>query len=333
MKYPIQTIKILGLFTFLVLMGCNSRQKSVPKAEVVATDSRGKEIRLPHVAQRIVVLYPSLVDVVYMLQAGDRLVGIPQQVYEIEDTWQFLSALDDRIKNKSIPTPTYGGQSGNVESIVGLKPDLVLTFNTDEDATTLLENLGIPVFTFSSRDEKSILEELTHIARLLGKEERADGITKYIKQEAEAMRSTTIQSPKKAYYAWSKGRVMSTSGKGSLIDMAIQLSGVQNACPLPMENPNISAETLYKWNPDLMVLWNSNASDVYGLKELEALPAVKNKQVFVMTPAFPFDPHTVKFLLFAKQVRHWAIPEYTQGQLNQDMANAFEVLYGKKGLR
>ncbi|GEM_PF-585274 len=332
MKNRIQIIKILGLFAFLILMGCNSRQQSDPKTEVVATDGRGKEIRLPYIAQRIVVLYPSLVDEVYMLQAGDRLVGIPQQVYEMEDTWQFLSELDDRIKNKSIPTPTYGGQSGNVESIVGLKPDLVLTFNTDEDATGQLENLGIPVFTFSSRDEKSILEELTNIARLLGKEERAEVITKYVKQEADAMRNAKIQSPKKAYYAWSKGRVMSTSGKGSLIDMAIQLSGAQNACPLPMENPNISAETLYKWNPDLMVLWNSKVTDVYRLKELEALPAVKNKQVFVMAPSFPFDPHTVKFLLFAKQIRHWAVPEYTQEQLNQDIAKAFEVLYAKKGM-
>lgn len=332
MKILTQIIKPFCLLALVLMLGCNSHQQSVDKTEVTGTDSRGKTIRLPHPAKRVVVLHNSIVDEVYMLQAGDRLVGIPEQIYQTEDAFQVLSKLDNRIKNKSIATPTYGGQASNAESIVGLKPDLVLTFNTDLDAVNQLEGLGIPVFTFSSLDEKSILSELTNMAKLLGKEDRAMAITKYVKQEAEIMKSSSAHSPKKVYYAWSKGRIMSTSGKGSLIDMTIRLSGAENACLLPMQNPNISAETMYKWNPDLIILWNSKLSDVYNLKELSALPAVKNKQVFVMSPSFPFDPHTVKFLLFAKQVRHWALPDYSQKQLNQGIQQAFEVLYGKKGL-
>ncbi len=281
---------------------------------------------------RIVVLYNALVDDVYMLQAGKKIVGIPQQIYEMEDTYSFLSKLDDRIKNKTIATPTFGGQSSNAESIVGLKPDLVLTFNTDQDNINQLENLGIPVFTFSSLNDAKILDELKNVGKLLGKEKRAEEITGYVSEEVKKMRASQESSPKKIYYAWSKGRIMSTSGKGSLIDMAITLSGAQNVCPVPIEAPNISAETMYKWNPDLIILWNSRLSDVYDLKELAALPAVKNKQVFAMSPSFPYDPHTVKFMLFAKQLRHWCMPEYTQEQLDQDVKKAFEVIYGKKGL-
>lgn len=321
----------------LILQSCNNSKKSDSKeasanTEVTATDSRGKRITLPHEAMRIVVLYNALVDDVYMLQAGEKIVGIPQQLYETEDTYRFLSKLDNRIKNKSIATPTFGGQSSNAESIVGLKPDLVLTFSTDEDNITQIENLGIPVFTFSSLNDEKILDELKNIGQLLGKQKRAEEITGYVSEEVKKMKASKAISPKKIYYAWSKGRIMSTSGKGSLIDMAITLSGAQNACPVPVEAPNISAETMYKWNPDLIVLWNSKLSDVYSLKELAALPAVKNKQVFVMSPSFPYDPHTVKFMLFAKQLRHWCMPEYTQEQLDQDVKKAFEVIYGKKGL-
>ncbi|MGB3063736.1 ABC transporter substrate-binding protein [Sphingobacterium thalpophilum] len=317
---------------FILLQACQNRQHSSATDAVKAIDSRGQEIALVKPAQRVVVLFSSLVDEVYMLQAENSLVGIPEQVYHMEDTYAFLSRLDPRIARKSIPTPTLGGQANNVESIVALNPDLVLTFNTDQDNIAQLENLGIPVFTFSSKDERSIFSELIGAGTLLGKKERAEEIVQFVNAEVKKMVLPADQTKKKVYYAWSKGRVLSTSGKGSHIDMAIRLSGATNACPLTMEAPNVGAETIYKWNPDLIILWNSKLSDVYHLKELAALPAVKNKQVFVMTPSFPFDPHTVKFMLFAKQVRHWCLESYTEGQLKNDLAIAFEKLYGKPGL-
>lgn len=325
-------IPVLLLACLCLVSACQNRQAGTVSNQVKAVDSRGKEVVLAHTAQRVVVLFPSLVDEVYMLGAENSLVGIPEQVYQVEDTYKFLSKLDDRIAKKTLATPTFAGQANNVESIVSLNPDLVLTFNTDQDNISQLEDLGIPVFTFSSQDEKSIFNELTGMGALLGKKARAEEIVQFVSAEIKKMTAPKDQIQKKVYYAWSKGRVLSTSGRGSLIDMAIRLSGAANACPLEMEAPNVGAETIYKWNPDLIILWNSTLADVYNLKELAALPAVRNKQVFVMSPSFPFDPHTVKFMLFAKQIRHWCFSDYTKQQLDQDMAIAFEKLYGKAGL-
>lgn len=332
MKMSYKLFCLVAFLSLATFSGCSHATKNDLSKSISATDSRGKVIKLKDVAKRVVVLFPSLLDEVYMLQAGDQVVGIPQQVYQMEDTYAFLSKLDSRIAAKTLPTPTYGGQSSNVESIIALQPDLVITFNTDQDNIQQLEGLDIPVFTCSSADDKSIMAELLGMGTLVGKQERAQEIVDYVDGELDRMQVPSIENAKSVYYAWSKGRVMSTSGKGSLIDMAIRLSGAENACPLPMEAPNISAETMYKWNPDLIILWNSKLSDVYDLKELADLPAVKNKQVFVMSPSFPFDPHTVKFLLFAKQVRHWSFPSYSEEQLKKEMQGAFEVMYGKKGL-
>ena len=327
-----RVMPLLLLLLCFLFSACQNQQSGALNDRVRAIDSRGKEVHLQHTAKRVVVLFPSLVDEVYMLGAENSLVGIPEQVYQMEDTYAFLSKLDPRIAKKTIATPTFGGQANNVESIVSLNPDLVLTFNTDQDNISQLESLGIPVFTFSSQDEKSIFNELIGMGTLLGRKDRAEDIVEFVSTEIKKMTVPKDQKQKKVYYAWSKGRVLSTSGRGSLIDMAIRLSGATNACPLEMEAPNVGAETIYKWNPDLIILWNSKLTDVYNLKELAALPAVKNKQVFVMSPSFPFDPHTVKFMLFAKQVRHWCFSDYTKQQLDQDMAVAFEKLYGKAGL-
>ncbi|SHL87712.1 ABC transporter substrate-binding protein [Myroides odoratimimus] len=324
------------LFSLVLLQSCKqsteSTQSTEPTStELVAIDSRGKEVRLSKPATRVVALYEALVDDVFMLDAQEKLVGIPQQIYLNEDTFSFLSTLDSRMAKKEIATPTFGGGSSNVEAIIGLQPDLVITFDQDAEAIAQLEDLGIAVFTIASEDQKGIISELKGIGTLLGKADRATKITDYIEKEVVEMEASKVESPKKVYYAWSKGRVLSTSGKGTLMDMAITLSGAINACPLEMQAPNVGAEMLYKWNPDIILLWNSNERDVYGLSELANLPAVVNKQVKVMKPSFLYDPHTVKFLLFAKQVRQWSYPEYTEDALRAEIDEAMNILYNTKG--
>lgn len=337
MKIRLSSFRVPFLFLIVtqVIIACNAKNSpsSTHTNTVEAIDCRGKKIVLDRPANRVITLYESIVDDIFMLDAQEKLVGIPNQLYLNQDTYKFLSQYDSRLANKEIPTPTFGGGSSNVESIIGLEPDLVITFNNDLAAIEQLESLGIPVFAISSKDEKAIMEEFEGMATLLGKTDRAKDILAYVKSEVDTMRQKTFEHPKKVYYAWSKGRVLSTSGKGTLIDMAINLSGAINACPLELEAPNVGAEILYKWNPNIIVLWNSNANDVYSLSELANLPAVVNKEVKVMKPSVYYDPHTVKFLLFAKQLRNWCYPEvYDSKTFEKDMQQALALFYPTKSL-
>lgn len=321
------------MLLFFLYQSCNQSVRSYSESgvRVRAVDSRGKELSLAKEADRVIVLYESIVDNMFMLQAQDKLVGVPQQIYLNEDSFQFLAPFDQRFANKEIATPTFGGGSSNVEAIVGLEPDLVITFNNDLGAIDQLEALGIPVFAISSKDKASIVNELLGIATLIGKSERAAYIASLVDEQLSQMQQGASVQPKKVYYAWSKGRVLSTSGKGTLMDMAISLSGAENACPLSLEAPNVGAEILYKWNPDLIILWNSSEDDVYRLSELASLPAVVNKQVRVMKPAIYYDPHTVKFVLFAKQVRNWCDPvSYPDSVFKEDVKLTLAELYTPK---
>lgn len=308
---------------------CNPESKESKSGNIVAKDSRGKTIALNQVAQRAVVLFVPMVDQLYMLQAGKQIVGIPEQLYLNSSTYSALSQLDERIAKKALATPTFGGRSANLESVVGLKPDLAIVYEVDIETIAQLEELGVPVFTVSSKGEESIFNELKEVSRLFGKEERAEILIDYVQEELLKMQLKPTAIKKKVYYGWSNGRIFSTSGQGSLMDLAIKSSGAENACPLELEAPNIGAELIYQWDPDLIVLWNSDPNDVYKLKELAALPAVRNKQVFELTPTFNFDPHTLKFLLFAKQLHYWAYPEQGNDP-NAEVQNSLAVLYGKQ---
>lgn len=328
-------VYLLGAFLLLHSVFFQSCSQTVStssvEAKVSAIDGRGKEITLPKEADRIIVLYESLVDNIFILQAQKKLVGVPQQIYLNDDSFNFLAPYDRRFANKKIATPTFGGGSSNVEAVIGLQPDLVITFDNDIDAIGQLEGLGVPVFAVSSKDREAILDELKGIGALIGKSKRAEYIASLVEEQIEQMQGVRMLESQKVYYAWSKGRVLSTSGKGTLMDMAITLSGAQNACPLELEAPNVGAETLYKWNPDLIILWNSNVNDVYELSELASLPAVANKQVYVMKPSIYYDPHTVKFTLFAKQIRNWCDPvSYPDSVFRKDVQNMLTELYTTK---
>jgi len=327
-------LRIIYLFLgFVFLQSCHSNSKNDATNGVQAEDSRGKIISLPKEANKVVVLFEPSLDEIYMLHAQDKVVGIPQQVYQTEGKYPFYDDLDPRIKNKTIATPTFGGGSSNIETIVGLQPDLVIVYEQNVETIQQLEELSIPVFTVSSLSQEKIYKELLGMGILLGKKTRAEEIVSYVKKEANKLKKPIAEKPKKVYYAWSKGRIFSTSGQGTLLDLAIKLSGAENVCPLKMESPNVGAESIYKWNPDLIILWNSDINEVYKLKELTALPAVKDKKVYAMNPSFYYDPHTVKFLLFAKQLRNWCYPsEYSSEELNKEIKADLLELYQKQDL-
>ena len=324
--------KVLLLFCLLTIFAACQPAKQQRKDQALAyraIDSRGEEVSLQKAAERVVVLFEPMVDELYMLQAGQKIVGIPEQIYQNESTYKFLSVLDERIERKEIATPTFGGRASNVESIVGLKPDLAIVYEQDAETITQLQELHIPVYTVSSKNKESIYEELRGVAILLDKEARAEQLITYVEEQLKEMVRPEAEVRKKVYYAWSKGRVLSTSGRGSLMDLSIEAAGAENACPLHMEAPNIGAEQLYSWNPDLIILWNSKPEDVYNMRELAALPAVKNKQVYTLSPTFNFDPHTIKFMLFAKQLRHWCYPEDEDRtvELDGEIKEALDRLY------
>lgn len=293
-----------------------------------AIDARGISIQLQQPAQRVVVLFEAFVDAVFMLQAQDRLVGVPSQVYLTPDSYEFFATLSPAFAAKEIATPSFNGRSVNMETLMGLQPDLVVTFSQDTQMIEQMEQLGIKVYAMEGLNINATLQEFEGLGKLLGKQERATMITTYMRGEIQKMQQLVPQQKKTAYYVWSRGRVLSTSGKGTLMDAAIRLADVDNACPLEMEAPNIGVEMLYQWNPDIMILWNTPVEDVYALKELAKLPAVVNKQVFEMKPIFLFDPHTVKQVLFSKQVKHWAYPDlYPKDVFEREVEEAKKLLY------
>ncbi|MBF7688944.1 ABC transporter substrate-binding protein [Acinetobacter sp. EC24] len=297
--------------------------------DIQVTDASNHTVTLTRPAQRIVVLFEASLDDLYMLGAGQSVVGIPAKVYHSPSLFAAYRLLDPRIAQQQIATPSSWEASTNLESIVALQPDLVLVSSGQRDVIELLKSMHIAVYAVQSENYQQTRKELLDLGVLTGQAERAKQLVSFIEDEIQAMHNTSNMPPKQVYYAWSGGRIFSTSGRNSMPNTVMALAGTENIVKTELDQPTVNPEHLIEWNPDVILLWNSDPKLIYNRPELQSLKAVQNKQVFSLNPSFLFNPHTPKILLAANQLHHWVSPSKQSAiYASQDQKRILSMFYG-----
>ena len=236
----------------LILCGC-SKKKSTDiikyQSEIYLTDTYGNTVSLPTKATRVIALFDPCVDIMYMLGKEDLLVGVPSELYFDSEQYNYLSLIDARVRDKEIATPG-SNELLNIESIIALKPDLVLTQNVPKSTLNILNNSGIAVYMATSESYDNVLRELSDIAILTGNEERGKELCDYARAKINEFntRAGTDEpdSRKSVYFTWANGKIFSTTGHKSMMHNCLLMAGVENACPANIDRPNINPETLIK---------------------------------------------------------------------------------------
>ena len=96
-----------------------------------------------------------------MLEQGDKVIGIPAEVYIQPLLFNAYSKIDKRIANKRLQHATsQGANATNIESLVLLKPDLVIVGSGQTQTIELLRQFGIAVYVMESGTYKQVKEEL-----------------------------------------------------------------------------------------------------------------------------------------------------------------------------
>lgn len=295
------------------------------------TDVRGNQVTLGKPAEKIVCLFDPMVDAIYMLQMQHKLIGIPAETYVDKELFVPYSLIDERVKQKTIATPG-SNETANLESILSLKPDLVIAQHMNDGTIKTLQKMGIAVYLASSEKYEQVLKELKDLGTLTGSEERANLLTDFVQQQFGQMKSaaevTDEASKKSVYFTWANGRIFSTTGRNSMMNDCLVFAGVVNACTAPVDQPNINAETLVSWNPDIIVMWNDPADLFYQKKQLSGIAAVRNKNIFNLMPMFFYNPHTIKSLTASTRIRGWATAEPEETTL-QTVKNIITTFYGE----
>ena len=257
-----------------------------PTPEVITlTDSLGREVTLAAPAERIVTLAPSNTEIVFALGADEALVGRDD-----------FSDYPPEAANVASVGSLY--PNVNAETIVALKPDLVLAAGvTNPDDVTKLADLGLTVYATSyAVTLDDIYHDILAVGKLTGTDSEAEGLVADLKARVE---SVSIQSASAAnqpvvFYEVDATEPEKpwTAGTGTFMDALITLAGGQNAGAVSDDYFQISLEQLITADPDLIVLGSSTycgqtPETVAQRPGWQTLTAVKNNAVY------PFDDNLV----------------------------------------
>ena len=137
-------------------------------------------------AKNIVVLDPAVVEMIYMLEAEDQIAAI--STLEFGKIWP----EEKTAKLKSVGTYT----KPNLERIVELKPDLVVTSFHSDGVNADLAKFGIKTLTMQANSVDDICKNIEKIGEITGKSERASELLAKIKQDFLKFQNSNLSGKK-----------------------------------------------------------------------------------------------------------------------------------------
>ncbi len=266
--------KLITLFGVLAIIfsACHS-PKTNQNQEAFFTweDSYKRHIELAKAPERIVSISPAITEVMYLLGAQNKLVGISDFCVYPPET--------ERIAK-------IGGMHNiNFEVLLSLHPDVVLIGSMisqkDVDA---IEKMGIPVICIV---EETSMEGMADMMEVIGRitqcEEKAMTEASKWRNEVKAMRQENAQdsvTKKKVYYVVGFGDAGDfTAPKNTHINEIIELAGCENVGKT-LSSWNISREVLFKANPDIILIRKEDKDAFCSQHPYTLLKAVKENRVY-----------------------------------------------------
>jgi iron complex transport system substrate-binding protein len=250
------------LFLGGILAACAPRPTATPAVSVEATsvalnvtDGLGRKLTLNPSPKRVVSLAPSNTEILFAVGAGDILVGRDD-----------FSNYPEQVKSM----PSVGGSMGdyNLEEIISLNPDLVLAagINTPEQVKSI-EDSGIPVYYLPNpTDLEGMFQNLEIVGLLTYRQQQAADLVASLRERVTAVEEKLqgVSTHPKVFYELDGSDPSKpwTSGKGTFMDLLIQMAGGENVgASMDSDWGQLSLEALIIANPDVILLGDAN----YGM--------------------------------------------------------------------
>ncbi len=226
------------------------------------------------------------------LGGWERIVGISRYAYDNDLLKRAVPHL------RQIPAPGSAFDV-NVEALLALKPDLVVTWTRKPESAEHMMRQGIPVLMFYPESLADLYRDLALLGRVLGKEARAREVAGYMAQSLASLQQRLAVVPEAARprVVWLWGKPTTVNGNRGVIAELLQLAGGRNVgAHLDGLNQEISMETIIGLDPQVAVIWGSasyTAQDLLRDPKWSVTPAVKNRRVFKASRASTWSPRAV----------------------------------------
>ncbi len=242
------------------------------------------------VPRRIVSMAPSVTEMLFALELGDRVVGVTRFC-------NYPEAAAER--------PRVGGHlDPNLEAIVRLRPELVALLDEQQDLAESLNKLGVRTLIVSDDSVGQILDAIATLGVRCGAAARAEQLVGNLRARTEAVRRRTEGLPAPGVLvvvdrALGTGTIEDpfVAGRDAYFEELIEMAGGRNAYRGPaIPYPVISVEGMIRIAPEVIIdlaAGRAAAGTEQALAEWERFPqieAVARGRVYALDANYAMIP-------------------------------------------
>jgi len=234
-------------------------------------------------ASRIVSLVPALTEMLFAIGAGPQVIAVSS-----------FDEFPPQVKS----LPRVGALlDPDMERILALRPDLVLSYGSQTDVQAQLARANIRVFSYRHAGLNGIFTTLKDLGAAVGRPADAERLARDIRGGLDAIQARVRGRPKpKTLLVFERDpaslrSVYVSGGVGFLHDMLGIAGGVNVFADVARESVQPSIETMLARSPEVILEVRATgllaAADVAQAKRvwgaLASVPAVKQGRIEVLT--------------------------------------------------
>jgi iron complex transport system substrate-binding protein len=231
---------------------------------------------LPHAqtapAARIISLVPALTEMLFAIGAGSQVAAV--------------SSFDD-YPPETKRLPRVGALlDPDVERILALRPDLVLTYGSQNTLTGQLTSAGIRVFSYRHGGLETVLDTLNDLGAATGRSVAAARIVGDLRRQLDTVRARVRGRPRpRVLLVFGREpqslRQLYVSGGAGFLHEMLEIAGGTNVfADIARESVQPSSETLLARAPDVIL-------ELHGTRMIAGTDAVRERDVWSSLAAIP----------------------------------------------
>ncbi len=264
----------------------------VPGSALAATvtDDAGRAVTVPRKVRRVFPAGPPAAILLYTL-APELLLGWPRANRPEECVYM----LPEICRRAEVGRLTGRGNTANLESVIALKPDLILDMGSTRETFVSLANrtqeqTGIPYALLDGRF-LSLSTSYQKLGKLIGREIDGADFADYCNQTLSVItnRIAFVHADKRPRVYYARGPRGLVTGLGGSINVeTIELMARNVAAGNKGGLANVSIEQVLLWNPEVIVTIDQDfAANVRKDPAWASIAAVRNGRVH-LSPKMPF---------------------------------------------
>lgn len=316
------------------LAGCSGNSGDAGKTEDQApktrtiTDMVGREVEIPAEVKTIATFgsVGVLNAFVECMGKGDLLANEMPASFTKSGKWAMQYKFAPQIKDAPLLETADGI---DMEATLKLAPDLCITMM--EDMAQQLEENGLATIVLTWNDTEDVKTAVTLMGDVLGAEDRASEYNQYFDDMVKKASDTTKDLPDADRKSVIYGDVEALKNPHIISEWWIAAAGGKSVTKDDHKKNSLeyTREQLLSWQPEVIFSSNTDTAAIYADANIADLPAVKDKQIFVVpTVAHVWGNRTVEQPLTVMWAMNRMYPKlYAESDLKKDIRDFYQRFF------